>query len=217
MYYPLMLDVRGRLAVVIGGGAVAERKVGTLLAYGARVRLISPEITQRLMQYAQDGLIEVHQRAYRPGDLDEAFLVFAATNQHEVNRQVYHEAVQRGQLVNVVDRPEWSLFHVPSTLRRGRLQISISTAGASPAMARRIRKQLEKQFDDLYAGYLDWLAELRAELQRLIPDSGKRRMAYQMFAEEEVWLEKYRREGHERTLQEARQWIGEWLRGNHPG
>ncbi len=216
MYFPLLVDVRGRLAVVIGGGAVAERKVETLLPYGARIRLFSPTLTARLAQYAAEGKVEVHRRAYQPGDLEGAFLVFAATDHREINRQVFQEAVQRGQLVNVADRPEWCHFHVPAIFRRGKLQISISTAGASPAVAMRLRKQLEAQFDEAYAGYLDVLSELRGRVQQWVPDPSERQKILRMFAEREEWLDQYRREGHERVLQEACQWIQERLDENNP-
>jgi siroheme synthase-like protein len=151
--YPIFLDLSGRRCVVVGGGEVANRKARKLLQARARVVVISPEIGADLESVA----IEVHRRAYREGDLEGAYLVFAATNVREVNAAVTREAKERGVPVNVADKPSEGDFALPSTLRRGRLQVSVSTGGASPTLARRIRGELEEVFGPEWAGIVEEL------------------------------------------------------------
>ena len=151
--YPIFLDLSGRRCVVVGGGEVANRKARKLLQARARVVVISPEIGADLESVA----IEVHRRAYREGDLEGAYLVFAATNVREVNAAVAREAKERGVPVNVADKPSEGDFALPSTLRRGRLQVSVSTGGASPTLARRIRGELEEVFGPEWAGIVEEL------------------------------------------------------------
>jgi len=150
--------------VVIGGGKVASRKVKTLLSYGAQVEVVSPEVVPELEDLAREGKIVLKKRPYQEGDLEGAFLVVAATNLPAVQEQVVGEAQKRGLLLNVVDQPERSNFIVPSVVRRGRLTLAISTSGASPALARRLRETLEDIFGPEYATYLDLMARWREEI-----------------------------------------------------
>lgn len=160
-YYPVYLDLAGRLCVVVGGGAVARRKATTLSGYGADVVVIAPAVSEELLQMEADGLITVEQRGYVRGDLEGAFLVVCATDSEEVNRAVYAEADGRGCLVNVVDVPELCNFIVPSIVRRGGLQIAISTGGAAPVVAKRLRKRFQDEFGDEWAEYVSLMGEVR--------------------------------------------------------
>ncbi|MBI5523218.1 MAG: bifunctional precorrin-2 dehydrogenase/sirohydrochlorin ferrochelatase [Desulfarculus sp.] len=153
-YYPAFLDLRGRLAVVVGGGQVAGRKVASLLEAGAWVRLVAPELnpaTAALLPHAQ---VEHLARAFAPADLEGAWLVISATNLEELNRAVAAEAENRRVFVNVVDVPELCSFIVPASLRRGDLCLAVSTGGAGPAVARRLREGLEGQYGPEWGDYL---------------------------------------------------------------
>ena len=146
--YPIFLDLSGRRCVVVGGGKVASRKARKLLQARARVVVISPEIEAELESVA----VEVHRRPYGEGDLENACLAFAATDSREVNAAVAREGRERGIPVNVADRPSDGAFALPSTLRRGSLQVAVSTGGASPTLARRIKDELEEVFGPEWAG-----------------------------------------------------------------
>lgn len=140
--YPLFMDVSGRRCVVVGGGGVASRKARGLLESGARVVVVSPEVTPEI----DDMDVTVERRPYAPGDLAGCTLAFAATDSREVNAAVAREAEEHGIPVNVADRPAEGDFALPSVLRRGGLQVAVSTGGASPSLARRIRDAMEPSF-----------------------------------------------------------------------
>ncbi|MGH2728791.1 MAG: precorrin-2 dehydrogenase/sirohydrochlorin ferrochelatase family protein [Actinomycetota bacterium] len=159
--YPAILLLEGRLAVVIGGGQVAERKVRTLRDAGAKVRLVSDQLTRRLRELAEAGDVELVERRYERGDLAGAAVAVAATDDEEVNRGVFAEATDAGIPVNVVDNIALCTFIAPSIVRRGDLVVAISTGGAAPALAVRIRERLEREFGDEYARFLELMAELR--------------------------------------------------------
>lgn len=145
-YYAALLHLRGRLCIVIGGGRVAERKIGKLLDCDARVRVISPEVTPKIQAWVDAKTMEWVNHRYQNRDLAEAVLVFAATDDRGVNRLIYEEAERTGKLVNVVDDPDLCSLMVPATYQQGSLQIAISTSGTSPVTAKRLRQVLE---DDL--------------------------------------------------------------------
>ncbi|MDZ4655356.1 MAG: bifunctional precorrin-2 dehydrogenase/sirohydrochlorin ferrochelatase [Coriobacteriia bacterium] len=168
-YYPVYLDLGGRLAVVVGGGAVATRKVRTLVDYGARVLVVAPEPVAEIEQLAAEDVIALKRRGYVRGDLDDAFLVVCATDSEEVNRAVYVEAEQRGCLVNVVDVPELCNFIVPSIVRRGQLQLAISTGGAAPAVAKRLRRHVEEHVGEEWGPYIELLGKVRTLVIERIP------------------------------------------------
>lgn len=159
--YPVNLKISGRLCLVVGGGPVAARKVGSLLFCGARVRIVSPEVVEDIRQLALAGKIEWWQRGYVHGDLRGIFLAIAATDRPEVQRQIAEEAAGLPVLLNSADTPDACDFQVPSKLRRGELLITISTGGASPALSRRIREKLEVEFGWEYAVVVTLLARLR--------------------------------------------------------
>ncbi|MGB9497362.1 MAG: bifunctional precorrin-2 dehydrogenase/sirohydrochlorin ferrochelatase [Dissulfuribacterales bacterium] len=160
-YYPLFLDLKNKKVVVVGGGSVAERKVQGLLSAGAHVRLVSPETTGTLGEMASNGLIDYVPRSFIPGDLDKAWLVIAATDDTDVQKTVYEKALSKRVFCNVVDQPELCSFIVPSVVRRGDLCLSISTGGRSPALAQRLRRELEQSLDPFYGDYVSLLGELR--------------------------------------------------------
>ena len=163
-YFSLHLDIRNRTAVVFGGGKVAERKCLSLLQAGAKVRVVSPGPSHGIMKLAAESRIEHQRREYREGDLAEAFVVFAATDRHEVNLAIAAEAASRGIPVNIADCPEMSTFISPATISRGDLLITVSTGGKSPALARKIREELEECFGMEYATTLRLLGAIREKL-----------------------------------------------------
>ena len=160
-----MLNVRDQRCVVIGGGEVAERKVIAFLECGAAVCVISPNISPELRRLCDDRQIQVINRDYRTGDLSNALVAIAATDDPNVNASVFSEGKEKGILTNVVDDPEKSTFIVPSMLRRGDLLISISTSGRSPALARKIRTELEQQYGPEYALLAEIISEVRSEIK----------------------------------------------------
>ncbi|MBA7481422.1 MAG: bifunctional precorrin-2 dehydrogenase/sirohydrochlorin ferrochelatase [Dehalococcoidia bacterium] len=166
IYYPISLNISGKRCVVVGGGQVALRKVRTLLEHKAKVEVISPDLCSELGQLAESKEIYILRRKYRAGDLKGAFVAIAAANDRETNLRVAEEAQRNAVLVNVADDAENSDFILPSYLRQGYITIAISTGGRSPALARKIRTRLEKDFGDEYASLALLIDEVRAELKR---------------------------------------------------
>lgn len=162
--FPMFLKLEGRSVLVVGAGKVGEPKIAGLLETGARVRVVSLDATPTVRDWAHSGQIQLETRRFELADLDGTFLAIVATNSRAFNERVYHEAQPRGILCNVVDVPDLCDFYYPSVVRRGDLQIAISTAGRSPSLAQKIRQQLEKQFGPAYAA---WVAEL-GETRKLI-------------------------------------------------
>lgn len=165
-YYPIFLNIRGKKCLVVGGGKVASRKVQTLLGHGADVEVVSPTLCPELNRLAKDGVIRIQQRDYRAKDLHYALIAVAATNDAKINESVAAEARRRGILVNVVDDPQHSDFIVPSYFRRGGVIVAVSTSGRSPALARKIRSELEKDFKAEYAQLALIADEVRSELKQ---------------------------------------------------
>jgi siroheme synthase-like protein len=165
-YYPIFLDLKGRKCVVVGGGSVAERKTGMLLEHHASVTVISPTLNPGLQHLAEQGVIQTIIRNYQVGDLEEVFLVIAATDDPCINTAIADQRGKQRALVNVVDNPEISDFIVPALVRRGDITIAISTAGKSPALARKIRAELEQSFGAEYASLVRLVNEVRSELKR---------------------------------------------------
>ena len=157
--YPIFLDLSGRRCVVVGGGVVANRKARKLLQARAEVVVISPETKPEIESMA----VEVRRRPYEAGDLEGAYLAFAATDSREVNSAVAREAGERGIFVNVADKPSEGSFALPSTLRRGGLQVAVSTGGASPTLARDVREELEAKFGPEWAGLVEELRRSRQD------------------------------------------------------
>jgi precorrin-2 dehydrogenase / sirohydrochlorin ferrochelatase len=170
-YYPAFIDLEDKKTVVVGGGKVAERKILGLLDTGATVTVVSPWITKRIEREKQKGRICHICRGYRKSDLKGAFLVIAATDDRDVNEKVSRNAPC---LVNVVDVPKLCNFIVPSTMQRGALTIAVSTGGVSPALARSLRKELEKNYGCEFSAYLKSLQKIRAQAMTIIKDGKKR-------------------------------------------
>lgn len=160
-YYMAAIDLRGRSVLVVGAGRIALEKIEGLLACDAHVTVVAVEVSDSVRALADDGRVEVVERAYEPGDLAGRTLVVAATADTEVNTAVSHDAQARDLLVNVVDVPSLCTFILPAVARRGPLAVAISTGGASPALAKRMRSEAEAMFDDAYARLAELLEELR--------------------------------------------------------
>ena len=184
--FPIFLKLTGRPCVVIGAGHLGESKIESLQAANASVTVIAPTASPRIVAMAESGEVVWHQREYAAGDLAGQFLVVAATNVPAVNRAVFAEAEAAGILINAVDDPPFCDFYFPSVVRRGDLQIAISTAGASPALAQRLRKEINALLP-LDTG--DWLAELgnlRREVLQLEPLNDARKDLLHQLASREV-------------------------------
>lgn len=164
-YYPVFLEMTDRPCVVVGGGAVAERKAEGLLAAGAQVTVVSPELTPALAALKQEGRLRHVARAYREGDLEGYEVAVVATDDGSVNAAVAREGRERGVWVNAVDDPPNCDFIIPSVIRRGDVVIAVSTGGASPALARRLREELEAFLEEDNAALAKLLHDVRQELR----------------------------------------------------
>lgn len=165
-YYPAFLNIEDRPCVVIGGGAVAEQKVKLLLRSKATIKVISPDFTPGLQELGEKGKIDLVQRRYQHGDLFGQFIATAATNNNSVNEAIFREANERGIPVNVVDVTRLCSFIVPAVVRRGNITFAISTGGKSPAMARKVREDLERFFPEEYGKLLELVAEVREDFKK---------------------------------------------------
>jgi len=183
-FYPIHLDVTGKKCVIIGGGKVAYRKACSLKESGADVVVVSPEVCSEMV--SEEGLVLI-KKEYEECFLDGALLVIAATDNEAINKKVTLDAEKRNIMVNVVDYPERCSFIVPSTINRGDLCISISTGGASPAVAKRIREELEAVFGKEYEEYLDLLTKMRSLAMTTVEDDAKRRRILQRLAEKDIF------------------------------
>jgi len=160
----MFVKLEGRRCLVVGAGKIGEPKIGGLLDTGARVHVIALEASEAVHAWANAGKITLEVRAFAPRDLDGTFLAVVATASRDLNASIYREAQRRGVLCNVVDVPEYCDFYYPAVVRRGDLQIAISTNGQSPSLAQKLRQQLERQFGP---GYAAWVAEL-GETRKLV-------------------------------------------------
>lgn len=162
--FPMFVKLDGRRCLVVGAGRVGEPKIQSLLDSGADLHVIAPEASERVQQLADEGKIRLALRGFVPDDLDGIFLVVVATSSKPLNESIYREAQRRGILCNVVDDPPHCDFFYPAIVRRGALQIAVSTSGRSPSLAQKIRKQLERQFGEGYAQWVEELSETRREV-----------------------------------------------------
>jgi len=166
-FYPVLVDLQGKKALVVGGGKVAQRKIETLLEHGATVQVVAKELTASLEELRRAGRIEFLGEEFSETFVDGVFVVFAATDDAALNRRVSRTAQQRSLLVNAVDQPADCNFIVPSVLSRGDLVIAVSTSGKSPAFARKVRVELEQSFGEEYGLFLNLMGNLRKEILRL--------------------------------------------------
>ena len=185
-YYPVYIEMRDQPCVVVGGGKIAEGKVDGLLAVKADVTVISPDLTSHLRDLANQKLINYVARTYQPGDLSGAFLVICATDQADINHQVWQEATANHQLVNVVDDTPRCNFIAPSILRKGDLTIAISTSGKAPALAVRLKERLQREIGPQYERFLELAGELREPLARHIPDFETRKAIWYELVDSDI-------------------------------
>ena len=183
-YYPAFIDLNEKEAVVVGGGNVAERKVRALIRAGASVKVISPQITDNLAKLKKKGLLKHIRRNYRKGDLRGAFIVIAGTSSVLTNDRIAGDA---RNLVNVIDAPSQGNFIVPSVVSRGKLTIAISTGGASPAVSKAIRKEMEKLYGIEFDRYLRFLETIRKKASAKITDTKTRNAFLRSLASDELF------------------------------
>lgn len=163
-YYPVCLDIKNRACLVVGAGQVGTRKVKTLLKCGAIVTVVSPVATDELSRMAKQGQIVLKLRPYSSTDLSQSFLVIGATDDQALNRRIYEDAEAAQRLCNIADQPELCNFVLPALVNQGDLTIAVSTAGRSPAFAKHLRRQLQKQFGPEYSRFLKLMGAVRRRL-----------------------------------------------------
>jgi precorrin-2 dehydrogenase/sirohydrochlorin ferrochelatase len=185
-YYPVYLDLKDRPCLVIGGGTVAERKVITLLEAGADVTIVSPTLSLKLQELSGSGKITHRQKNFEEKDLSGEFLVIAATDSPDMNTIAAQACKKKNILVNVAVPPDESSFIVPSVVERGDLLIAVSTSGISPALAKKIRQELESRYGAEYALFLERLAKVREQVLEEVTDERKRRMIFQKIVDSDV-------------------------------
>jgi len=162
--FPLFLKLRGRRCLVVGAGKISEGKIAGLLAAGAKVTVVAPSATEKIQAWRRARKLIWKKKAYETADLRGALLVVASTDSPKVHRRIFRDAQKFGVLCNIVDVPELCDFYYPSVVRRGELQIAVSTAGASPSLAKRLRRRFEQEFGPEYAA---WLKQLRRKRQEI--------------------------------------------------
>ena len=177
-YYPLFADLNGRRCVVIGGGKIAQRKVTTLLGYGAKVTVISPEVTHKLAAYARQGRIRYVPRRFKKCDLDGAWLVYASTNDQDINQKIFKTAEKMHIFANVVDQKPLCSFIAPAILKRGLLTIAVSTGGASPSLAKKLKRELDASIGNQYGPMLKLLESLRGIAKKRLPKYNDRKIYF---------------------------------------
>nr|WP_238533428.1 NAD(P)-dependent oxidoreductase [Paenibacillus terrae] len=208
-FVPISLNCKNKICCIVGGGRIAERKVKGLMESGAFITVISPNITPDLQALADHKQLHWVNRVYREGDLQGAFLVYAATDRREVNNAVAHEAGQRGILVNVADRSEEADFITPGIIRRGRLTISISTAGAGPAVTSEITSALDTLFGREYEPYLDFMYDMRQAIKRIVSSPQQRAKLLRRLASSGILEQIRRQEFTAWTQEEIDIWIAQ--------
>ena len=184
--FPIFLKLAARPCVVVGAGNIAESKIESLLIAEASVTVIAPDGFDRVQRWAETGEIVWQRREYTHGDLAGAFLAVAATNTPAVNRAVYTEANAANILCNAVDDPPFCDYYFPSVVRRGELQIAISTAGQSPALAQRLRREIDAQLPSDLGPWIDELGQLRREVLQAMPAGAERKALLHELAHREV-------------------------------
>ena len=204
MFYPVYLNLKNKRVVVIGGGAVAERKVESLIGTGAAIVLISPEVTSRLDSLAKSNHIQLHRRPYVSGDCAGAALVFSASDDAKVSASVFQEATNAGAFVNTADQPALCGFIMPAVVRRGDVAIAISTGGTSPGLAAQLRRKIGKIIGPEYAKLTQLLSKARPEIRRRVPDSEQRKALHYRILKSDIMdrLKRNDAAGAERRLRE---------------
>ncbi|MDX6689938.1 MAG: precorrin-2 dehydrogenase [Solirubrobacteraceae bacterium] len=199
-FYIACLKLSGRRCLVVGGGEIGLEKVEGLLACDATVRLISPDAVPELRELAQDGAIEWQRRDYDRADLEGSFMAIACTDDTEINIRVYEDAEQRAMLVNIVDVPPLCNFILPAIVRSGPLAIAISTAGASPALAKRMKREIGELFGDEYARLAIMLNDARGWAKGTLPTYQDRKRFFESIVNGEPDPIELLRRGDERAV-----------------
>src|SRR5258706_10329924 len=168
-YYPIYLDIEGRNVIIIGGGNVCARKAETMMSYGARVTVVSPEFTSEIEGWAAEGRLALRRKRYEAADLDDANIVIASTDDQSVNEQIAADCRARRIPVNVVDVTHLCEFIVPAIIEQGSIQLAVSTGGKSPALARTLKEDLQKFVGPEYAEINDLLGTLRPSAKKVLP------------------------------------------------
>ncbi len=166
VYYPIFLKIKGKKCIVLGGGEIALRKTKMLLECEADITVVSPKFHREIWKLSKEKEVHLIRREYKAGDLKDAMIAIVCTDVKKVNRKAVDEAKKAGVLVNVTDDPRGSDFIMPSFFRRGELTVAISTSGVSPALAKRIRAKLEKNFGEEYAPLLSLIGEVRSAMKK---------------------------------------------------
>jgi len=188
-YFPLMINIDYKKVVIVGGGNVARQKVEALLPTNAHITIVSPTVTDRLKNYITEGRAVWKQKRFEPADLDDAALIFAATNDESVNDAV-EEATQHWQLLNRADALGRMDFMNPAVVRRGDFVVTVSTTGASPALTRKVKRDLEGQYDESYAQYVAFLKEARLLILKNYEGDAKKAALAQLLEPEILdWIE----------------------------
>lgn len=184
-FFPMLVNLQGKKCLVVGAGKIAAGKIAGLIEHSARVEVVSPRAVCSIQSQARKGVLVWHRRAFTPGDVDGAFLTVAATSSASVNQAVFRACTGRGVLCNSVDDPAHCGFFYPAVVRRGPLQIAISTGGRSPALAARLRKELEEQFGPEWSDWVKHVGKLRqALLATEMPAAARKRRLISMAAPE---------------------------------
>jgi len=183
---PVFLDVAGRRAVIVGGGAVAARKAAVLSRAGATIVVIAPELHSELRMMVEDGRVEWLEKKFERGDLPDAFLVFAATNLASVNREVELDARERNQMVSLADESGESDFHLGATIDRGDITVSVTTGGRSPALSRLVRDRIEQALTPQLARLAEILGELREPAKRDLATDGERKRFFDAILQSDI-------------------------------
>lgn len=193
-YFPLMVNIDFKKVVIVGGGHVARQKVEALIPTNAHIIVVSPTVTDVLKKYIEEGKAVWKQKQFEPSDLDDAALIFAATNDESVNDAV-EEATQHWQLLNRADAIGRMDFMNPAVVRRGDFVVTVSTTGASPALTRKVKADLEEQYDESYADYVAFLKEARMlVLKKYEGDAKKAALAQLLEPEILVWIQQKNKE-----------------------
>ena len=183
---PIFVKLAGRRCLLVGAGEVALQKIPSLLAAEAHLRVIAPRVRPEIASLADEGRIELIQREFRSSDIDETFLVIAATDNPAVNAVVYQTAVERNILCNSVDDPPHCDFYFGSVVSRGDLQVAISTAGESPALAQRLRQEIDAQLPADLGPWLQSVGQLRREVLAALPAGEERKLLLHQLAHRDV-------------------------------
>lgn len=203
-FYPVQLHLRERQVITIGGGKIAQRKIAGLLDTGAVITVISPEVTERIKEWIELEKVKWQKKTFSPPDIAQAFLIIAATNNPETNKAIKRECSPH-QLVLMVDNPEESDFILPSVIKRGKLTMTISTSGASPILAKKIKQDLAYQYGPDYEDYVDFLFQCRKWILQEVHDSNLKQMLLTRITEPHFLKSTNRKEDFQQLLKEVLQ------------